>query len=136
MTFKRDYNIVDMSEMVDDLERLFTIESLSDTEKKIIVALSEADYNYLTLEHLQKRTRIPMRTLVRLVMKLEGFGILSSIRDVVKFVYLNPALLKKREIFHWVRLNAIRIGKLEETVKQHTFEIEKLKGRVKELEHT
>ena len=135
MPFKKDYNIVDMSEMVDDLERLFTIENLSDTEKKIIITLSKADYNYLALEQLEKRTQIPYITLKRLVMKMESFGILSSVRDAVKFVYLNPALLKKREIFNWVRLNAIRIGHLEKTVEQHTSEIDRLKKRVKELEH-
>jgi len=136
MTFRETYNIVEMTELVDDLEKMITIEMLSNTEKKIIVALSEAEYNYLSLPDLQKRTKIPYITLKRLVMKLESFHIVQSVRDVVKFVELNPSFLKKREIFKWVRLNAIRIGRLEKTLVEHTSEIDKLKKRVKELEHT
>ena len=136
MTFRETYNIVEMTELVDDLEKMITIEMLSNTEKKIIVALSEADYNYLSLPELKKITHIPNRTLKRLVMKLESFHIVQSVRDVVKFVELNPSFLKKREIFKWVRLNAIRIGRLEKTLVEHTSEIDKLKKRVKELEHT
>jgi len=135
MTFRETYNIVEMTELVDDLEKMITIEMLSNTEKKIIVALSEADYNYLSLPELKKITHIPNRTLKRLVMKLESFHIVQSVRDVVKFVELNPSFLKKREIFKWVRLNAIRIGRLEKTLVGHTSEIDKLKKRVKELEH-
>jgi len=135
MTFRETYNIVEMTELVDDLEKMITIEMLSNTEKKIIVALSEADYNYLSLPELKKITHIPNRTLKRLVMKLESFHIVQSVRDVVKFVELNPSFLKKREIFKWVRLNAIRIGRLEKTLVEHTSEIDKLKKRVKELEH-
>ena len=136
MTFRETYNIVEMTELVDDLEKMITIEMLSNTEKKIIVALSEAEYNYLSLPDLQKRTKIPYITLKRLVMKLESFHIVQSVRDVVKFVELNPSFLKKKEIFKWVRLNAIRIGRLEKTLVEHTSEIDKLKKRVKELEHT
>jgi len=136
MPFRETYNIVEMTELVDDLEKMITIEMLSNTEKKIIVALSEAEYNYLSLPDLQKRTKIPYITLKRLVMKLESFHIVQSVRDVVKFVELNPSFLKKREIFKWVRLNAIRIGRLEKTLVEHTSEIDKLKKRVKKLEHT
>jgi len=130
------YNIIEMIELVDDLEKMISIEMLSNTEKKIIIALSEADYNYLSLPELEKITNIPNRTLKRLVVKLESFHIIQSVRDVVKFVELNPSFLKKREIFKWVRLNAIRIGRLEKTLGEHTLEIDKLKKRVKELEYT
>lgn len=124
------YNIFELIELIDDLDRIALIEALSDTEKKILNALGDADYNSLTQPELLSITKIPERTLIRLVKKLESFGLLLTLRDAIKVIGLNPALMQKKDIYRAVRLNLLRIVKLEEKVA----ELEKLKPRVAELE--
>ena len=126
MKFKR-YNIFDLIELIDDLDRLRIIELLSNTEKKILNALGDADYNQLTQPELEKVTGIPPRTLKRLVPKLESFRLIFTFRDAIKVIGLNPALMQKKDIYRAVRLNLLRIAKLEE-------EHEHLEKRVVELE--
>jgi Uncharacterized protein conserved in bacteria len=122
------YNIIDLIELVDDLERITIIEALSDTERKILQALSDSDYyNTLTQPELMQITKIPERTLIRLVKKLEALGLILTFRDAIKVIGLNPALMQKKDIFRAVRLNMLRIKALEQ-------ENEKIKSRVTELE--
>jgi Transcriptional regulator len=121
------YNIFELLELIDDLDKVTVIEALSDTEKKILNTLSNSDYGTLTLPEIEKLTGIPNRTLRRLINKFETLGLVTSFRDAIKVIIINPAFLQKKDIYRAVRLNLLRIEKLE--TKVYTLE-----NRVKTLE--
>lgn len=110
------YNIFELLEMIDDLDKIVIIENLSDNERKLLSHLADCDYQEATLPDLQKVTGIPYITLKRVVQKLDALGLVTTFRDAIKMVILNPALLQKKDIYKDVRRNLLRIQNLEERV--------------------
>ena len=111
----KSYSLVELLELIDDLEKIQVIQSLSKKEKDVVSALERAtdSYNELTESQLIAITKIPKRTIIRILKRLELLKIIFTYRDVCKFVSLNPVFLEKKDLYRAIRLNAIRLHRVE-----------------------
>lgn len=125
VNLKKDLNYLKFLEMVDMIEKIDIAKFLNKTQRKIIERIKKD--GYVSQKQLLSELKIPERTLIENVKKLEEGGLVFTRRSSTKFIYLNPGIYYFQDFLKLTREHFLLNERLYKKIEEMNKEAQTLK---------